>query len=205
MRKTLRNISKRPDGVKPARPQNFIAISNSYTNRILPSRDLRPMIAVSCRSDWWAMLRERLNDALKEAMKAKDQRRVSALRMILAKLKDLDIAARTAESREGIGEGAILQALTAMVKQRRESIALYKQGGRADLVAQEEGEIAVIESFMPRQLDETEIAAAAAEAIAAVEAKSVKDMGRVMAALKARYAGQMDFAKAGAVVKQLLA
>ena len=163
------------------------------------------MIAVSCRSDWWAMLRERLNDALKEAMKAKDQRRVSALRMILAKLKDLDIAARTAESREGIGEGAILQALTAMVKQRRESIALYKQGGRADLVAQEEGEIAVIESFMPRQLDEAEIAAAAGEAIAAVEAKSVKDMGKVMAALKARYAGQMDFAKAGAVVKQLLA
>src|ERR1700722_18441493 len=151
------------------------------------------------------MLRVRLNDALKEAMKAKDQRRVSTLRMVLAKLKDLDIAARTGESREGIGEDAILQAMTSMVKQRRESIVLYKQGGRADLVAQEEAEIAVIESFMPQQLDEAAIAAAAKTAIAAVEAKDVKDMGKVMAALKERYAGQMDFAKAGAVVKQLLA
>jgi uncharacterized protein YqeY len=151
------------------------------------------------------MLRARLNDALKEAMKAKDQRRVSTLRMVLAKLKDLDIAARTAESREGIGEAAILQAMTSMVKQRRESIVLYKQGGRADLVAQEEAEISVIESFMPQQLDEAAMAAAVKTAIAAVEAKSVKDMGKVMAALKAHYAGQMDFAKAGAVVKQLLA
>jgi uncharacterized protein len=151
------------------------------------------------------MLRARLNDAVKEAMKAKDQRRVSTLRMVLAKLKDLDIAARTEESREGIGEEAILQAMTSMVKQRRESIGLYKQGGRADLVAQEEAEIAVIESFMPQQLGEAEIAAAAKAAIAAVEAKSVKDMGKVMAALKARYTGQMDFARAGAVVKQFLA
>jgi uncharacterized protein YqeY len=151
------------------------------------------------------MLRARLNDALKEAMKAKDQRRVSTLRMVLAKLKDLDIAARTEVSREGIGEDAILQALTSMVKQRRESIGLYKQGNRADLVAQEEAEIAVIEGFMPQQLGEAEIADAAKTAIAAVEAKSVKDMGKVMAALKARYAGQMDFAKAGAVVRQLLA
>jgi len=150
------------------------------------------------------MLRDRLNDALKEAMKAKDQRRVSTLRMVLAKLKDLDIAARTAESREGISEEATLQALTAMVKQRRESIALYKQGNREDLVAQEEGEIAVIESFLPRQLGEAEIATVAKAAIAEVDAKSVKEMGKVMAALKAKYAGQMDFAKAGAVVKQLL-
>jgi hypothetical protein len=151
------------------------------------------------------MLRTRLNDALKDAMKAKDQRRVSTLRMVLAKLKDLDIAARTAESRDGIGEEASLQAMQSMIKQRRESIALYKQGGRADLVAQEEGEIVVIEGFLPKQLSESEIADAARAAIAAVEAKSVKDMGKVMAALKARYAGQMDFARAGAIVKQLLA
>jgi uncharacterized protein YqeY len=151
------------------------------------------------------MLRTRLNDALKDAMKAKDQRRVSTLRMVLAKLKDLDIAARTAESRDGIGDEASLQALQSMIKQRRESIALYKQGGRADLVAQEEGEIVVIEGFLPKQLGESEIADAARAEIAAVEAKSVKDMGKVMAALKARYAGQMDFARAGAIVKQLLA
>jgi len=151
------------------------------------------------------MLRTRLNDALKDAMKAKDQRRVSTLRMVLAKLKDLDIAARTAESRDGIGDEVALQAMQSMIKQRRESIALYKQGGRADLVAQEEGEIVVIEGFLPKQLGESEIADAARAAIAAVEAKSVKDMGKVMAALKARYAGQMDFARAGAIVKQLLA
>src|SRR5580693_3881162 len=101
------------------------------------------------------MLRTRLNDALKDAMKAKDQRRVSTLRMVLAKLKDLDIAARTAESRDGIGDEVALQAMQSMIKQRRESIALYKQGGRADLVAQEEGEIVVIEGFLPKQLGES--------------------------------------------------
>ncbi|HYM31994.1 MAG TPA: GatB/YqeY domain-containing protein [Candidatus Cybelea sp.] len=151
------------------------------------------------------MLRARLTEALKDAMKARDQRRVSALRLILAKLKDQDIAARSAESREGIDDERILQMLQSMVKQRRESIELFLKGGRLDLVQQEEGEIAVIESFLPKQLGESDIAAAAKAMIGELGATSVKDMGKVMAALKGRFAGQMDFTKAAAVVKQLLA
>ena len=150
------------------------------------------------------MLRQRLNDALKVAMKARDQRSVSTLRLVLAQLKDRDIAARPAGNASGIGEGEIEEMLLKMVKQRQESIVLYKQGNRPDLVRQEEEEIAVIERFMPKQLDETEAAAAVETAIAETGAQSIKEMGKVMAKLKERFAGRMDFAKAGALVKQRL-
>jgi uncharacterized protein len=151
------------------------------------------------------MLRERFNDRLKEALKAKDQRALSAVRLILAALKDRDIAARSKGNKDGITDDEILQMLQAMVKQRRESIELYRKGGRADLAEQEEGEIAVISTFMPQQLDEAGMAQAVAGVVGELGASSVKDMGRVMAALKERYAGRMDFSKASALVKQRLA
>jgi uncharacterized protein YqeY len=151
------------------------------------------------------MLRTQLSDALKTAMKAHDQSTVSAVRMILAKLKDQDIAARAKGNMNGIAEPEIQQMLQGMVKQRRESIALYEQGNRPELVAKEAGEIAVIETFMPKQLSDAELEAAVAAAIAATGAQSAKDMGRVMAVLKEKHAGELDFAKAGAVAKKRLA
>ena len=150
------------------------------------------------------MLRQKLTDALKMAMKARDQRAVSTLRMVLAQLKDRDIAARPSGNATGIGESEIVDMLHKMVKQRQESIVLYKQGKRADLVQQEEEEIAVIERFMPKQLDEAETTAAIASAISEAGAQSIKDMGKVMALLKERFAGRMDFARAGPLVKQRL-
>lgn len=150
------------------------------------------------------MLRQRLSDALKEAMKARDQRAVSTLRMVLAQLKDRDIAARPSGNSAGIGEGEIEEMLLKMVKQRQESITLYKQGNRPDLVQQEEEEIAVIERFMPKQLDAAELAAAVDAAVAETGARTIKDMGKVMARLKERFAGRMDFAKGGQLVKQRL-
>ena len=151
------------------------------------------------------MLRDTLNEALKEAMRARDKAAVGAIRLILAKLKEVDIAARTEASREGVADDKILSMLQGMIKQRNESISLYEKGNRADLADKEKAEIAVIERFLPRQMDEAAVEAAVREAIAAAGAKSIKDMGGVMAALKARYAGQMDFAKASAVVKKTLA
>jgi uncharacterized protein YqeY len=150
------------------------------------------------------MLREAFGDRLKEAMRAKDARTVSAVRMILAALKDRDIAARGSGNTEGIADAEILRLLQGMVKQRRESIALYRQGNRPELAEREEQEIAVIESFLPKQMSEEEIAAAAREAIAATGAAGVKDMGKVMGVLRERHAGVIDMARAGAVVKQLL-
>src|SRR5437764_7004369 len=135
------------------------------------------------------MLREALSERLKTAMRAKDSRTLSTVRMILAGLKERDVAARTAGKTEAIGDPEILQLLQGMVKQRRESIALYKQGNRPELAAQEEAEIAIIESFMPRQMSEEEIAAAAKAAIAETGAAGTKDMGKVMAALRERHAG----------------
>jgi len=150
------------------------------------------------------MLREAFSERLKAAMRAKDSRTLSAVRLILAGLKERDVAARGAGNTEGIGDPEILRLLQGMVKQRRESIALYNQGNRPELAAQEEAEIAVIESFLPTQMGDDEIAAAAKAAIAETGAAGLKDMGRVMAALRERHAGIMDMAKAGAVVKQLL-
>jgi len=151
------------------------------------------------------MLREKLTEAMKEAMRAKDQAALGTIRLILAKLKDVDIAARTEASREGVADDKILSMMQSMIKQRNESIALYEKGGRADLAEKEKAEIAVIERFLPQQMDEAAVEAAVREAIAAAGATSVKDMGGVMAALKAKYAGQMDFAKASAAVKKALA
>lgn len=150
------------------------------------------------------MLRDKLNDAMKEAMRARDQASLGTIRLILAKLKDVDIAARTEASREGVAEDKILSMMQGMIKQRNESIVLYEKGNRADLADKEKAEIAVIERFLPQQMDEAAVAAAVREAVAAAGATSVKDMGGVMAALKGKYAGQMDFAKASAAVKKAL-
>ncbi len=150
------------------------------------------------------MLRTSLNDALKAAMRERDSATVSTLRLILAGLKDRDIAARPKGISTGIGDDEILQMLQAMIKQRRESIALYQKGARQDLVDKETQEIAVIERYLPKQMDESAMAAAIGAVITELGATTVKDMGRIMAELKARYAGQMDFAKASGLVKQQL-
>ena len=150
------------------------------------------------------MLRDKLNNAMKEAMRARDQAALGTIRLILAKLKDVDIAARTEASREGVADDKILSMMQGMIKQRNESIVLYEKGNRADLADKEKAEIVVIERFLPQQMDEAAVEAAVGEAVAAAGATTVKDMGGVMAALKAKYAGQMDFAKASAAVKKTL-
>src|ERR1700686_3475038 len=150
------------------------------------------------------MLREAFTERLKAAMRAKDARTLSTVRLVLAGLKERDVAARSTGNPSAIAEPEILRMLQAMVKQRRESIALYRQGNRPELATQEEEEIAIIESFLPRQMSDEEIASAAKAAIADTGAAGVKDMGRVMASLRERHAGVMDMAKAGAAVKQLL-
>jgi uncharacterized protein YqeY len=149
-------------------------------------------------------LRGELSESLKTAMKAKQEREVATLRMVLAGLKDRDIDARTKGKTDGIGDDEILQMMQNMIRQRRDSIELYRKGGRQELVDQESAEIAIIERFLPKQMDDAAVEAAAKAAIAEAGAASIKDMGKVMAALKQRYAGQMDFAKAGAAVKKLL-
>jgi uncharacterized protein len=151
------------------------------------------------------MLREKLNEALKEAMRGRDMAAVGTIRLILAKLKEVDIAARTEANREGVADDKILSMMQGMIKQRNESITLYEKGNRADLADKEKAEIGVIERFLPQQMDEAAVETAVKEAVASSGAKSIKDMGGVMAALKAKYAGQMDFAKASAVVKKTLA
>jgi uncharacterized protein YqeY len=150
------------------------------------------------------MLRAQFNDSLKTAMKAHDAPAVSTLRMILATLKDRDIAARGKGNAEGLGDPEIQQMLQGMIKQRRESAALYEQGARPELAAKELAEVVLIEGFLPRQLDDAAVQQAVAAAIAEAGAASAKDMGRVMALLRERHAGQMDFSKASGVAKKLL-
>ncbi len=150
------------------------------------------------------MLREAFTERLKTAMRAKDSRTVSTVRLILAGLKDRDIAARGSGNQEGISESEIQRMLQSMVKQRRESIALYLQGNRPELARQEEEEIAIIESFLPKQMSDNEIAEAVNAAIAETGAAGIKDMGKVMGVLRERHAGVIDMARAGAVVKRLL-
>lgn len=149
------------------------------------------------------MLRDAISDAYKTAMRARDQAQVSALRMVMSGLKDRDIAARP-KGVDKIPDEEILSMLQTMVKQRRESIELYLKGGRTDLVEAEQSEIAVIEQFLPQQMDEPAMAAAIDGVVTEIAASSVKDMGRVMAELKQRYVGQMDFGKAGQLVKARL-
>lgn len=150
------------------------------------------------------MLRQAFADRLKEAMKAKDPRTISTVRLILAGLKERDVAARGQGNIEGIPEDDVRRMLQAMIKQRRESIALYEKGNRPDLVQQELEEITVIESFLPRQLDEGEIEAAASAAIAEIGATKLSDMGKVMAMLRERHAGAIDLGRAGAIVRRQL-
>lgn len=137
-------------------------------------------------------------------MKARQDRATSTIRLILAALKDRDIAARGKGNNDGISDDEIRQMLQNMIRQRNESIALYEQGGRLELAQQEREEIQIVQSFLPQQLGEVEIERAARSVIAEVGATCIKDMGKTMAALKQRYAGQMDFSKASAVVKNLL-
>ncbi len=150
------------------------------------------------------MLRQQLNDKLKSAMLAKDARMVSTIRLILAALKDRDIAARSRGVMDGIGDEEILSMLQSMIKQRRESISLYEQGGRLELAQQEQDEIAIIETFLPKQMDDAETTEAVRAVIAEIGAAGIKDMGKVMAALKERFAGRMDFTKASATTKREL-
>jgi uncharacterized protein YqeY len=150
------------------------------------------------------MLRESFSERLKQAMRAKDTRALSAVRMILAGVKERDVAARGSGNQEGIADPEILRLLQGMIKQRRESIALYRQGNRPELAQQEEEEIAIIESFLPQQMNDDQMKAAAKAAIAEIGASGVKDMGRIMGVLRERHAGVIDLARAGAVVKQLL-
>ena len=148
------------------------------------------------------MLRDAVTAQMKEAMKGGDKTRVGALRLIMAALKDREIEAR--------GAGAVLAPademalLAKMVKTRQESLAIYEQAGRTDLASQERAEIAVINEFLPKQMDDAAVKAAAEAAIAEIGAASIKDMGKVIGALKAKYPGQMDFGKASAIVKGLL-
>jgi uncharacterized protein YqeY len=148
------------------------------------------------------MLRDAVSAQMKDAMKQGDKTRVGALRLIMAALKDREIEARGTAA--GLTPADEMALLAKMVKTRQESVTIYEQAGRTDLAEQEKAEIAVINEFLPKQMDEAAVKAAAEAAIAQVGAASIKDMGKVVGALKAKYPGQMDFAKASAVVKGLL-
>ncbi|MEK9848319.1 MAG: GatB/YqeY domain-containing protein [Rhodospirillaceae bacterium] len=150
------------------------------------------------------MLRDDVSAELKDAMRAKNTVKTATLRLILAAIKDRDIAARTDGVFEGIGEDEVLKVLQTMVKQRRESIKMYEQGNRPELAAQEAQEIAIIQSFLPEQMDDQEIEAAVTAVIKEIEANSLKDMGTSMGLLRERYSGRMDFGKASAILKSLL-
>ena len=147
------------------------------------------------------MLRERLSDRLRLAMKGREKRAVSTVRLILTAIKDRDVAARGDGDTDGISDQEILKVLRTMVRQRNESAALYEKGGRLELAEQETEEIGIIETFLPKRLDEAATEEAIRSVVGEIGASSIKDMGRTMAILRERYAGQIDFAKASAVVK----
>ena len=147
------------------------------------------------------MMRERLSHDLKDAIKAKEPARVSTLRLILAAIKDRDIAARSEDNTDGVPDSEILAILGKMIKQRQESARIYEDCGRLDFAKQELAETDVIRAYLPRQMSEAEVGEAVRAAIAETGAASVRDMGKVMGVLKSRYAGKMDFAAAGAAVK----
>ena len=150
------------------------------------------------------MLRTTFMDQMKAAMKAGDKDRLPAIRLIMAALKDRDIDARSSGNMDGISDDQICQMLQSMVKQRRDSIKMYQDGGRPDLAAKEQTEIDIIMSFLPQQMDEADMGQAIQAVIASTGATSAKDMGAVMAALKTQYTGKMDFGKASQLVKQAL-
>ena len=148
-------------------------------------------------------LREEFTQGLKDSMKAGDAARTSTLRMILARLKDVDIAARP-KGVQAVPDDEVMAMLRGMVKSRRESVDLYRQGGRPELAAKEEAEIAVIEGFLPKQMDDAALGEAVAAAVAETGATSVKDMGRVMATLKAKHGAALDMGRAGPLVRARL-
>lgn len=150
-------------------------------------------------------MRERVNMALKDAMKSKEADRLSTLRLINAAIKDRDIALRgTAEEKTGVSDDDVMAIMGRMVKQRQESARAYEEGGRLELAEKERAEIKVIEGFLPKQLSKAEVESAIRSAIAEVGATSIRDMGKVMAVLKAKYTGRMDFGKVGPLVKEYL-
>ncbi|HEY9724581.1 MAG TPA: GatB/YqeY domain-containing protein [Pseudolabrys sp.] len=148
------------------------------------------------------MLRDDINNALKEAMKAKNERAVSTLRMVNSTLKNADIEART--TGKPLGDAEVLSLLQKMIKQRQESVELYQKGGRDDLVRQEQEEIAIISAYLPKQMSDDEMKAAIEAAVAETGAAAMKDMGKVIGVLRAKYAGRMDMAKASGLVKARL-
>jgi len=149
-------------------------------------------------------MRNRVNDALKSAMKAKEADRLSTLRLINAAIKDRDIALRGEGNDDGVSDKEVLGILGKMVKQRHESARAYEEGGRLELAAQERSEVGIIEEFLPKQLSEAEAAEAVIKAIAETGAESIRDMGKVMGVLKGKYTGQMDFGSVGPMVKDRL-
>jgi len=149
------------------------------------------------------MLRDDINTAVKEAMKAKDERKLSTLRMVNSTIKNADIAAR-GEGKPPLSDGDLLGVLQKMIKQRQESVELYDKGGRAELAAQEREEIEIITHYLPKQMSEDDVKAAITAAVAETGAAGIKDMGKVISALKAKYTGQIDFAKASGLVKAAL-
>lgn len=149
-------------------------------------------------------IRTRFQENLKQAMHARDEITVGTLRLITAAMKDRDIAARSKGNWDGITDEEVLSMLQSMIKQRQESVKMYEMGKRQDLVDRENAEIKIIETFLPKQLSEDEVRAAIADAIKTVGATGIKDMGKVMAEMKAKYAGQIDFGKASGLVKEKL-
>ncbi|MDC3314040.1 GatB/YqeY domain-containing protein [Alphaproteobacteria bacterium] len=149
-------------------------------------------------------MRDRITDAMKQALKAKDQAALGTMRLIMAALKDRDIAARGNGNQDGISDDDILSMLQTMIKQRNESAKMYRDGDRMELAQAEEAEITIIQSFLPAQLDEVAMNAAIKATIADIGASSVKDMGQVMASLKNNFAGQMDFSAVSQMVKSIL-
>ncbi len=148
--------------------------------------------------------REKINAAMKDALKNKEMERLAAIRLIIAAMKDKDVASRTDGRNDGIDESTLLSLLQSMIKQRAESAKIFRDNNRPELAAKEEGEIAVIESFLPKQLSDDEVAKIIGDIITKTGAAGIKDMGKVMAELKANYAGQLDMGKAGGVIKQKL-
>ncbi len=149
-------------------------------------------------------MRVELNEALKQSLKARDQRRTSTLRLILAAIKDRDIAARAEDRCNGVTDDEILQILAKMVRQREESVIAFEKGNRPELAAQEREEIAIIEGFMPKQLTQDEVRGVCKELVSEIGATGLRDMGKCMGTLKERYPGRMDFGKASAIVKEIL-
>ena len=165
---------------------------------------IEPSVRTIINTQGRGSMRDTLNQALKEAMRAKDERAVSTLRLILAALKDRDIAARAKSSDAGVSEDDILQMLQSMVKARRDSIAMYEKGGRLELAEREAAEIEIIQRFLPQQMSEEEIATAVRDVIQEIGADGLKQMGAVMGELRSRFAGRMDFGKASPIVRAAL-